>query len=107
MIELQTKKATEDKNYREVCNITSDWALTTKGKQQRIWDNAEEIRQLYFKDPQHRDLQYRKFMQNLFSFSMNMSKKKHDDAADSLSGLIDFEKHGTGVKAAKIIKSPI
>ena len=97
----------EDKTYREICNISTDYAPVTKRKQQRIWDNAEEIRKLYFKDPQHRDLQYRKFMNNLFSFSMNMSRKAHDDAPDSLSGLIDFEKHGTGVKAAKIIKSPI
>lgn len=97
----------DDKEYKEVCNITSDYAPVTKRKQQRIWDNAEEIRKLYFKDPQHRDIQYRKFMNNLFSFSMNMSKKQHDDAADSLSGLIDFEKHGTGVKAARIMKSPI
>lgn len=97
----------EDKEYKEVCNITTEYAPVTKRKQQRIWDNAEEIRKLYFKDPQHRDIQYRKFMNNLFSFSMNMSKKQHDDAADSLSGLIDFEKHGTGVKAAKIMKSPI
>ena len=97
----------EDKEYKEVCNITTDYAPVTKRKQQRIWDNAEEIRKLYFKDPQHRDLQYRKFMNNLFSFSMNMSRKAHDDAPDSLSGLVDFEKHGTGIKAAKIIKSPL
>lgn len=97
----------EDKDYREICNITTDWAMTTKHKEQRIWDNAAEIRKLYFKDANHRDLQYRKFMNNLFSFSMNMSKRKHDDAADSLSGLIDFEKHGTGIRAAKIISSPI
>lgn len=97
----------EDKEYREVCNVSTDWALTTKRKQQRIWDNAEEIRKLHFKDPNHRDLQYRKFMSNLFSFSMNMTKKQHDDAADSLSGLIDFEKHGTGIKAARVIQSPI
>lgn len=97
----------EDNKYKEVCNITTDYAPVTKRKQQRIWDNAEEIRKLYFKDPQHRDLQYRKFMNNLFSFSMNMSRKAHDDAPDSLSGLVDFEKHGTGIKAAKIIKSPL
>lgn len=97
----------EDKDYREICNISTDWAMTTKRKQQRIWDNAAEIRKLYFKDANHRDLQYRKFMNNLFSFSMNMSRKAHDDAADSLSGLIDFERHGTGIKAARIIKSPI
>ena len=97
----------EDTDYNEVCNISTDWAMVTKRKQQRIWDNAEEIRKLYFKDPQHRTPQYRKFMQNLFSFSMNMTRKQNDDAPDSLSGLIDFEKHGTGIRAAKIIKSPI
>lgn len=97
----------EDTKYREICNITTDYAPVTKRKQQRIWDNAEEIRKLYFKDPQHRDLQYRKFMNNLFSFSMNMSRKAHDDAPDSLSGLIDFERHGSGVRTAKIMKSPV
>lgn len=96
----------EDNKYKEVCNITSDYAPVTKRKQQRIWDNAEEIRKLYFKDPQHRDLQYRKFMNNLFSFSMNMSRKAHDDAPDSLSGLVDFERHGSGVRTAKIMKCP-
>ena len=94
-------------NYNEVCNISSDWALVTKRKFQRIFDNAEDIRKLYFKDPQHRHKQYAAFMNNLFQFSETMSKRIHDDAPDSLSGLIDFEKHGTGVKAARIIKSPI
>lgn len=97
----------EDKDYKEVCNISTDFAPVTKRKQQRIWDNAEEIRKLHFKDPNHRDLQYRKFMNNLFSFSMTMSRKAHDDAPDSLSGLIDFERHGTGIRAARVIKSPI
>ena len=101
------KALNEDKTYKEICNITTDWALVTKRKQQRIWDNAEEIRKLYFKDPQHRDMQYRKFMNNLFSFSMNMRKRQHEDAADALSGLIDFERHGTGVRAARIISSPL
>lgn len=96
----------EDKDYKEICNISTDFAPVTKRKQQRIWDNAEEIRKLHFKDPNHRNLQYRKFMNNLFSFSMNMSRKAHDDAPDSLSGLVDFERHGTGIKAAKILKSP-
>lgn len=93
--------------YNEVCNISSEWAMTTKRKFQRIYDNAEEIRKLYFKDPQHRDKQYRAFMNNLFQFSENMSKRMHDDAPDSLSGLVDFERHGTGIKAAKIMRSPI
>lgn len=97
----------EDTDYREVCNISTDWALVTKRKEQRIWDNAEEIRKLYFKDPQHRHMQYKKFMNNLFSFSMNMSKRQNDDAPDSLSGLVDFEKHGTGIRKSRIIRSPL
>lgn len=96
-----------DKEYKEVCNISTDWALVTKRKFQRIFDNAGEIRQLHFKDANHRDIQYRRFMNNLFTFSENLTRKQHDDAADSLSGLIDFEKHGTGIKAAKIMRSPI
>ena len=36
-----------------------------------------------------------------------MSRKLNDDAPDSLSGLVDFEKHGTGRREAKIIHSPI
>lgn len=101
------KAIKEDKEYKEVCNISTDWALTTKRKFQRIFDNAGAIRLLHFRDANHRDLQYRKFMNNLFTFSENMTKRQHDDAADSLSGLIDFELHGTGIKAAKIISSPI
>ena len=97
----------EDKDYKEICNISTDWALVTKRKEQRIWDNAEEIRKLYFKDPQHRHKQYRAFMNNLFQFSMNMTRKMHDDAPDSLSGLIDFEKHGTGRRQAQIRRSPV
>ena len=101
------KAIKDDTEYKEVCNISTEWALTTKRKFQRIFDNAGEIRALHFKDANHRDLQYRKFMNNLFSFKENMTKREHDDAPDSLSGLIDFEKHGTGIHKAKIMRSPI
>lgn len=97
----------EDKTYKEPLNVTCDWALTTKRKDQRIWDNAEDIRQLYFKVPECRDAQYRKFMQNLFSFTMGKNKKKHDDAADALAGLVEFEREGSGVTTATIMGSPI
>lgn len=96
-----------EEKYKDVCNITTDYAPVTKRKQQRIWDNAEEIRKLYFKEVTQRDAQYRKFMNNLFSFSMNMSKRAHDDACDSLSGLVDFEREGSGVSTAVIMRSPI
>ena len=102
-----TRMLKDDKEFHRPINITSDWAPSTKRKAQRIWDCAEQIRHIYFKDPQHRSDQYRRFMNNLFSFSMNMTKKQHDDAADSLAGLIDFEMNGSGVSMAVITGSMI
>ena len=97
----------EDKEYKKICNFRSDYAPTTIRKDQRIWDNAQGIRELYFKDPNHRHPQYRKFMQNLFSFTMGKNKHKHEDAADSLAGLVQFEREGSGISTARIMKSPI
>lgn len=97
----------EDKEINWRVNVTSDWAPSTKRKAQRIWDCAEQIRHVYYKDPQHRSDQYRRFMNNLFSFSMNMTKKQHDDAADSMAGLIEFNDNGSGVSMALITGSMI
>lgn len=101
------KRLLKENGYKEVCNITSSWAPVTKRKDQRIWDNAQGIRELRFKDVGHRNDQYRMFLNNLFSFTMNMSRKKHDDAPDSLAGLIEFENSGSGVRKAFIMRSPI
>ena len=95
----------EDKEFKRRVNITSDWAPSTKRKAQRIWDCAEQIRHIYYKEPGMRDEQYRKFMNNLFSFSMNMTKRQHDDAADSLAGLIEFDENCSGVSTATITGS--
>lgn len=94
-------------SWREICNISSSWAPVNKRKEQRIWDSAQCIRELYFKDAAHRSDQYRKFMTNLFGFSMNMSKRKHDDAPDALAGLIEFEREGSGVRKAVIRRGVI
>ena len=96
-----------DKDYKEPCNITSSWAQSTKSKEQRIWDNAQDIRQLYFKDPSMQSKQYRAFMRNLFSFTIVHSKRAHDDAPDSLAGLVEFERYGSGVTKSKIISNLI
>lgn len=101
------KRLLKENGYKEICNISSSWALVTKRKDQRIWDCAQEIRELRFKDTAHRHEQYRKFMNNLFSFTMNMSRKKHDDAPDALAGLVEFERSGSGVRKAIIMRSPI
>lgn len=96
-----------DTDYKEVCNFRSDYAPTTMRKDQRIWDNAADIRNLYFKEASCRDVQYRKFMQNLFSFTMGKNKRKHDDAPDALAGLVQFEREGSGITTAVIMRSPI
>lgn len=87
-------------------NITSSWALVTKRKAQRIFDHAQSIRQYYFLEPQLRDIQYKKFMQNLFSFSMQMRKRAHDDAADSLAGLDDVLIKGSGIATVQAVTNP-
>lgn len=72
-------------------NMRSEYAPSNKRKEQRIWDKAGSIREWYFRDTGHRDKQYRMFMTNLYSFSMqNHSKHKHEDAADSLATLAYF-----------------
>lgn len=57
---------------------------SVKGKQQRIFDRAPEIRErMVFLSDGHRSKPYSMFMQNLFSFTMT-GKNKNDDAPDSL-----------------------
>ena len=95
----------EDREYREPCNISSQWTSGSKSKAQRIWDCAEDIRKLRFKDPMIQTKQYRAFMTNIFSFSMfTRSWRKHDDAPDSLAGLVEFERNGSGVGRTKIMR---
>ena len=72
-------------------NLRSEYAPTDKRKAQRIFDKAGSIREYYFRDPAHRDKQYRMFMTNLFSFNFKANQKhKHQDAADSLASLAYF-----------------
>ena len=81
-------------------------AKTHQRKEQRIWDNAEEIRRFYFRDISCQSQEYRKFMTNLYSFTMT-GKNKNDDSPDSLASLAVFLKKGSGVRTAQVIKSPI
>lgn len=87
-------------------NLVSKYAPTKTRKEQRIWDNAPSIRQFIFRDTGCRSPQYRKFMTNLYSFTIN-GKNKNDDAADSLSQLADFMKSNTRVRTTVIMQSPI
>ena len=79
---------------------------TAQRKEQRIWDNAETIRKFYFREPGCQSQEYRKFMTNVYSFTMT-GKNKHEDAPDSLASLAVFLEKGSGVRTAQIIKSPI
>ncbi len=91
-------------------NITGKWSTGTgrgrgeKAKQQRIFDKAPEIREWYFREEGCRGPMYSKFMQNVYSFTIN-GKRQHDDGPDSLAMLADFIKN-TGVYVAKIIQNP-
>lgn len=88
-------------------NITSKYAPSNMRKEQRIFDKAGSIRDMYFRDPSCRDAQYKKFMTNLYSFSMNGNhKKKHDDAPDSLATLASFIEGGWQVAKVEAIKNP-
>lgn len=80
-------------------------AKTHQRKEQRIWDNAEEIRSFYFRDISCQNQEYRKFMTNLYSFTMT-GKNKNDDSPDSLASLAVFLKKGSGVRTAQVINSP-
>lgn len=91
--------------YSYKMNLVSKYAPTKTRKEQRIWDNAPTIRQFVFRDTGCRSPQYRKFMTNLYSFTIN-GKNKNDDAADSLSQLSDFIKNGANVAKVEVISNP-
>ena len=70
-------------------NLRSEYAPTNMRKAQRIWDKAGSIREFYFRDVGCRSQEYRKFMTNLYSFTVT-GKNKHEDAADCLASLAYF-----------------
>lgn len=71
---------------------------THQRKEQRIWDNAQAIRNFYFLDSGYQKIEYRKFMNNVYSFTIN-GKNKNDDAPDSLASLAVFIAKGSGTVA--------
>lgn len=75
-------------------------------KEQRIWDNAENIRRFYFRDTGYQNAEYRKFMNNVYSFTMT-GKNKHDDAPDALASLAVFLKNGSGAGVVKAVRNPL
>ena len=77
---------------------------THQRKEQRIWDNAQTIRNFYFRDSGYQSIEYRRFMNNVYSFTIN-GKNRNDDAPDSLASLAVFIARGSGVTAeVKVMK---
>lgn len=101
----------KEQNYG--INISGKWSTGhgasfkgEKAKQQRIWDKAPEIRNFYFRDDQSRDPEYRKFMLNLFSFTINGKARAHDDAPDSLAMLASFISGTGATSTVTAVKNP-
>ena len=82
------EKLLRDKGIK--INLTTKAAPTDKGKNQRIFDKAPDIRErMVFRESGKRSKPYELFMQNVFSFKM-FAKNKNDDAPDSLAMAIDM-----------------
>lgn len=89
------------KGYK--CNITS--RTTTMNKQVKIYEHAPEIAELYFLEPRLRSQEYSQAVQQLVSYT-GLDKKQHDDAPDSLAGLIDMKNEITKIPTVEIFKRP-
>lgn len=86
-------------------NLRSEYAPTNKRKTQRIWDKAGSIREFYFRDVGCRSNEYRKFMQNLYSFTVN-GRNKHEDAADCLASLAYFIEGSWSAAKVEAVQNP-
>lgn len=79
---------TELKKKGYKLNIRSVPAPTRKRKEERIFEKAPEIREMYFLSVDKRDKEYSKFMQNVFAFTLT-GKRQHEDSVDSLAMAVD------------------
>ena len=91
----------KEKGYH--CNLTHKKAPTTMSKLSRIEQYSPEIRKMYFLTESKRDDDYRRFMNELTTFSFT-TKNLHDDAADSMAGLCAYIT--TGIKSVSVMKRP-
>ena len=84
-------------------NLSHKKAPSNMSKLVRIEQHAPNIREFRFKGEAYWDSEYRRFMNELTSFSFT-AKNLHDDAADSLGQLVDFMT--TGIKTVTVFKRP-
>lgn len=88
------EKELKERGYR--LNITTRMPPNNIAKEYRIRDKAPEIRELYFREEGKRHKEYSQFMQNLYSFKI-VGKNKNDDAADSMTQVVDMIYPSVGV----------
>lgn len=87
------------------CNLTSDFANNQMAKTTRIFEHAPSIREIIFLDKEHRDKEYEMAMANVCAFSMT-GKVKHDDAPDSLAGVVEMANEVIEKVMVKIFQRP-
>lgn len=111
-VDEQLKKKGKEINL--VSKFAQQMILSTGGhasksqirKEQRIWDSAADIRKFFFRDTGYQNAEYRKFMNNVYGFTMT-GKNKHDDAPDALASLAVFLKKWSGATKASAVRNPL
>ena len=76
-------------------NISHRKSPSNQSKMSRIIQYSPEIKRFYFRDYKNSNQEYRKFMDELTSFTVS-GKNKHDDAPDSLAMLAHLMEYGRG-----------
>lgn len=71
------------------CLLTSGFASNQSSKEMKIFNHAPEIKQINFLAPSKRNLEYRKAMEQLQSFTIQ-GKNKHDDCPDALAEVCEM-----------------
>jgi predicted phage terminase large subunit-like protein len=89
----------KEKKYS--CHLVSKKAPNTIRKETRIEQHQDAIRHIYFLDRQHREKEYDRFMRELQSFSFT-GKNLHDDAPDSLAGVVEYKRGRTVLSTVEI-----
>ena len=104
LMQIEVNKATEPYKEGVADELKKiDYKLTLRSKNssaqttktQRIYDKAPDIREHFvFLENGQRDKEYAKFMENVFSFKINLTdsarKKQHDDAPDALAQAMEM-----------------
>lgn len=91
------------KNAGYSINLSAKKAPSTQSKMSRIEQHVTTIRNFYFLDENHRDDDYKRFMNDLTMFSFT-GENRNDDAPDSLAGFCDYRNFG--VAKAEIFNRP-